>query len=144
ISTNARLVSISVMLKQYVPTTDGSYTCKCKLGYHGDGRTCTDINECSSGAHKCHAKAYCTNTDGSYICRCIFGYHGDGRTCTDTKDADRLTADYPPLSPQDLQHTQMSSCIALDDLEHSKNLGFFGFPTLAEDIAVLQNIRGVS
>ncbi|KAK3704454.1 hypothetical protein QZH41_003417 [Actinostola sp. cb2023] len=57
-------------------------------------------------------------------------------------DADRLTADYPPLSPQDLQHTQMSSCIALDDLEHSKNLGFFGFPTLAEDIAVLQNIRG--
>ncbi|KAK3739562.1 hypothetical protein QZH41_006374 [Actinostola sp. cb2023] len=61
--------------------TDGSYTCKCKAGYHGDGRTCTDINECSSGGYKCHVNASCTNTDGSYTCECKPGYHGDGRTC---------------------------------------------------------------
>ncbi|KAK3697179.1 hypothetical protein QZH41_013545, partial [Actinostola sp. cb2023] len=65
--------------------TDGSYTCKFKSGYHGDRRTCADINECSSGAHNdCHAKADCTNTDGSYTCKCKPGYHGDGRTCTGT------------------------------------------------------------
>ena len=25
--------------------TDGSYTCQCKSGYYGDGRTCTDGNK---------------------------------------------------------------------------------------------------
>ena len=42
----------------------------------------SDINECKSGAHKCHAGARCTNTVGSYTCQCNPGYHGDGRTCT--------------------------------------------------------------
>ncbi|KAK3743271.1 hypothetical protein QZH41_016127 [Actinostola sp. cb2023] len=57
------------------------YRCKCKQGYKGE-QCEKDINECSSGAHKCHAKADCTNTDGSYTCKCKPGYYGDGRMCT--------------------------------------------------------------
>ncbi|RMX47721.1 hypothetical protein pdam_00012358, partial [Pocillopora damicornis] len=61
--------------------TEGSYTCSCKPGYSGDGRTCKDVNECTEGSHGCSADAVCINTEGSYTCSCKPGYSGDGRTC---------------------------------------------------------------
>ena len=42
----------------------------------------TDINECSSGIHRCDQD--CTNTDGSYTCSCRVGY---------TLNTDRLRCD---------------------------------------------------
>ena len=41
----------------------------------------TDINECSSGAHKCDVNADCTNTQGGYTCKCKSGYEGNGKSC---------------------------------------------------------------
>ncbi|XP_028395738.1 protein kinase C-binding protein NELL2-like, partial [Dendronephthya gigantea] len=61
--------------------TPGSYQCLCINGYSGDGRTCTDVNECSEGAHTCDENANCTNTDGSFNCNCQIGYTGDGNAC---------------------------------------------------------------
>ncbi|XP_015767022.1 PREDICTED: uncharacterized protein LOC107345789 isoform X1 [Acropora digitifera] len=67
--------------------TFGSYECVCSAGYTGDGRTCTDIDECSL-SHQCDSNATCHNSYGSYICTCDSGYTGDGRTC---KDLDECT-----------------------------------------------------
>uniref|UniRef100_A0A7M5XLM1 Uncharacterized protein n=1 Tax=Clytia hemisphaerica TaxID=252671 RepID=A0A7M5XLM1_9CNID len=63
------------------------YSCSCNLGFKGDGRQCTDINECEfSRTNQCHRDAVCTNTPGSYSCSCKEGYTGDGTTCTDVDE----------------------------------------------------------
>ena len=37
-----------------------------------------DVDECSSGTHKCASNGVCTNTDGSYTCSCLTTYTGNG------------------------------------------------------------------
>jgi EGF domain/Calcium-binding EGF domain len=52
----------------------GSFSCACQAGYTGDGFTCTDIDECATGADNCHdATMTCTNTPGSFFCTCKGG-----------------------------------------------------------------------
>ncbi|KAL9957484.1 hypothetical protein ACROYT_G039122 [Oculina patagonica] len=63
--------------------TLGSYNCSCKDGFYGDGKNCTDIDECANGTHSCDVNAVCNNIRGSYNCTCKDGFYGDGETCTD-------------------------------------------------------------
>ena len=41
--------------------TPGSYACHCKIGYHGNGLTCRDDNECQLGTDECVENAICVN-----------------------------------------------------------------------------------
>lgn len=56
-----------------------SYSCSCRHGYRGDGRRCTDIDECEQPP--CHREASCSNTQGSFSCHCRPGFTGDGINC---------------------------------------------------------------
>ena len=40
-----------------------------------------NVNECTTGNHRCDARANCTDTDGSYDCTCWTGYIGNGFIC---------------------------------------------------------------
>ena len=66
--------------------SDTGVSCDCPGGYRGDGRTCTDIDECAEGSDRCDGVATCTNTPGSYTCRCPDGYRGDGFSCVDVNE----------------------------------------------------------
>nr|XP_058971268.1 uromodulin-like [Pocillopora verrucosa] len=70
--------------------TFGSYKCTCKVGYIGDGRSCSDIDECK-GNHSCHVNAACMNTLGSHVCQCHAGYTGNGANCTDIDECQKNT-----------------------------------------------------
>merc|ERR1719221_1540732 len=58
--------------------TQGGYMCRCNHGFHGDGSTCTDINECEETDDICGHKGVCTNTEGSYNCTCDENHIGGG------------------------------------------------------------------
>ena len=69
--------------------TDGSYNCKCKLGFTGNGTYCKDINECENKT-TCNENAVCQNSLGSYTCMCKQGYTGNGQTCVDVGKSSQL------------------------------------------------------
>ncbi|XP_032049167.1 mucin-4 [Aythya fuligula] len=52
----------------------------CPPGLTGDGRHCSDIDECAQGM-ACPGNGTCTNTVGSYSCSCPDGAEGEGPGC---------------------------------------------------------------
>jgi hypothetical protein len=65
----------------------GTFECTCTNGFSGNGRKCSDINECNNNgsivesARKCSPHAQCLNTIGSYECECEHGFSGNGFHC---------------------------------------------------------------
>ncbi|XP_053391499.1 fibroblast growth factor receptor 3-like [Mercenaria mercenaria] len=47
---------------------EGMSNCKCKLGYTGDGHTCTNIDECSGAFYPCLRDYTCEDRDPGYFC----------------------------------------------------------------------------
>ena len=75
--------------------TVGSYNCACDQGYElsADGRSCRDIDECSSSNQDCSYK--CKNDVGGYHCECPVGYQldRDGKRCIDNTSCHYLHAE---------------------------------------------------
>ncbi|XP_066550833.1 nidogen-2 isoform X1 [Amia ocellicauda] len=68
---------------QCLPGEGMQYRCQCATGYRGDGRSCSDIDECAEGLSSCGSQALCVNLQGSHRCECKAGYEFgfDGHTC---------------------------------------------------------------
>ena len=70
--------------------SEGSFSCACLPGFDGDGKLCSDINECSDSS-TCHQNAVCTNLLGTHTCVCKDGYSGNGVSCTDSDECSEKT-----------------------------------------------------
>ncbi|XP_042290199.1 fibrillin-1 [Thunnus maccoyii] len=65
-------------------STKQNYTCKCKPGFSGDGRNCTDIDECANISTCPNAKFECKNKPGSVDCSCRYQNTKDTDGCGDS------------------------------------------------------------
>ncbi|KAM8841767.1 nidogen-1-like [Synchiropus picturatus] len=50
------------------------FRCECTAGFHGDGRYCHDVDECSTLTDACGSNSVCVNQPGSFGCRCLPGF----------------------------------------------------------------------
>ena len=57
--------------------TMGSYKCACKPGFNGNGRQCSQIDECKTARVDCHFDANCVDKIGFYVCECKPGFRRD-------------------------------------------------------------------
>lgn len=69
-----------------VKANETSAECFCRDGYvlAEDGRSCEDVNECSTdGSNNGGCQVYCRNLPRSYECLCRLGYalDSDEKTC---------------------------------------------------------------
>lgn len=62
-----------------------SAECFCRDGYvlTEDGKSCEDVDECSTDDSNGGCEVYCRNLAGSYECLCRLGYslNSDRKTC---------------------------------------------------------------
>ncbi|XP_026791522.3 mucin-like protein isoform X2 [Pangasianodon hypophthalmus] len=65
-------------------STGYNYTCRCKPGFSGNGRECTDIDECQNPETCPNAKFECVNTPGSVYCPCRYQSSPDSNGCGDS------------------------------------------------------------
>uniref|UniRef100_A0A0P6JKY0 Nephronectin n=1 Tax=Heterocephalus glaber TaxID=10181 RepID=A0A0P6JKY0_HETGA len=90
----ASALSCSMANCQYgCDVVKGQVRCQCPspgLRLAPDGRTCVDIDECTTGRVSCPRFRQCVNTFGSYICKCHKGfellYIGGKYQCHDTDE----------------------------------------------------------
>uniref|UniRef100_A0A669Q3Z3 Nidogen 2 n=1 Tax=Phasianus colchicus TaxID=9054 RepID=A0A669Q3Z3_PHACC len=85
-----------------LPRAGGQPACECLPGYAGDGRVCSDVDECT--LNLCHPAAVCYNTLGSFSCQCQPGYEGDGFQCTHGKAARLTPCEHERLYPRTPGH----------------------------------------
>jgi len=65
------------------------YKCHCATqGFTGNGRECSDIDECEYKNLCAPVGGKCVNEQGKYRCECIKGYKGDGKTCEDIDECE--------------------------------------------------------
>lgn len=49
------------------------YECQCMAGYHGDGYTCIEDQNCLNNPHMCDMNAKCLSTNSGLVCVCNQG-----------------------------------------------------------------------
>ena len=79
--------------------TDGSYFCRCRKGYFGDGRRCKVepvlrhaspppllvVTAPGHTSYDCDDNAVAVEIEGSLLCECNEGFEGDGFNCSGMK-----------------------------------------------------------
>ncbi|KAI7806067.1 hypothetical protein IRJ41_025875, partial [Triplophysa rosa] len=100
-------------------STGYNYTCKCKPGYTGSGKECTDINECLDPSACPNAKYECMNTPGSVRCSCRYQKTRDSDGCGESANPTGWNVFNVSMGWKDQKSEQ-----GLNQLEEMLSMGF--------------------
>ncbi|KAM5235202.1 nidogen-1 [Ctenodactylus gundi] len=92
------------------PGPGTQFACECSIGFHGDGRTCYDIDECLEQPTTCGSHAICNNQPGTFRCECVEGYRfSEAGACIAVMD--QRPVDYCAAGLHDCDIPQRATCI---------------------------------
>eukprot|EP00494_Astrolonche_serrata_P024328 UN24586 len=104
------------------------FSCTCRNGFTGDGKSCEDVDECAEGTDNCDDYSQCINAIGGYSCTCKDGFFFDkaSQTCKDIDECIEDTHDCLPLTATCINEPGTYSC--------NCNLGYRGDGKYCTDI----------
>ncbi|XP_004413887.1 PREDICTED: nidogen-1 [Odobenus rosmarus divergens] len=118
------------------------FTCECSIGFRGDGRTCSDIDECSEQPSVCGSHAICNNHPGTFRCECVEGYQfSEEGKCVAI--ADQRPINYCTTGLHDCDIPQRAQCIYMGGASYTCSClpGFSGDGRACQDVDECQSSR---
>uniref|UniRef100_A0ABI7YSV9 Nidogen 1 n=1 Tax=Felis catus TaxID=9685 RepID=A0ABI7YSV9_FELCA len=111
------------------------FACECSIGFRGDGRTCSDIDECSEQPSVCGSHAICNNHPGTFRCECVEGYQfSEEGTCVAV--VDQRPINYCTTGLHDCDIPQRAQCIYMGGSSYTCSClpGFSGDGRACRDV----------
>ncbi|XP_025770813.1 nidogen-1 [Puma concolor] len=111
------------------------FACECSIGFRGDGRTCSDIDECSEQPSVCGSHAICNNHPGTFRCECVEGYQfSEEGTCVAV--VDQRPINYCTTGLHDCDIPQRAQCIYMGGSSYTCSClpGFSGDGRACQDV----------
>ncbi|PIK46729.1 hypothetical protein BSL78_16393 [Apostichopus japonicus] len=98
----------------------GSFICTCKEGFHGDGKTCQDVDECAT-SRPCSQQTLrsCMNRIGSYRCICQIGYYENSQGICSESNTIELSVEFSDI--KGLKTRYFYDLITEDSLDRLSN-----------------------
>ncbi|XP_048223657.1 nidogen-1 [Perognathus longimembris pacificus] len=92
------------------PGPGTQYACECSVGFRGDGKTCSDVDECAEQPSVCGSHQVCNNHPGTFRCECVEGYSfSDAGTCVAL--VDQRPVNYCESGLHDCDIPQRAQCV---------------------------------
>ncbi|XP_019274485.2 nidogen-1 [Panthera pardus] len=117
------------------PGAGVQFACECSIGFRGDGRTCSDIDECSEQPSVCGSHAICNNHPGTFRCECVEGYQfSEEGTCVAV--VDQRPINYCTTGLHDCDIPQRAQCIYMGGSSYTCSClpGFSGDGRACQDV----------
>uniref|UniRef100_A0A9L0SQS5 Nidogen-1 n=1 Tax=Equus caballus TaxID=9796 RepID=A0A9L0SQS5_HORSE len=124
------------------PGPGTQFTCECSIGFRGDGRTCSDIDECLEQPSVCGSHAICNNHPGTFRCECVEGHRfSEEGTCVAV--VDERPINYCASGLHDCDIPQRAQCIYTGGSSYTCSClpGFSGDGRACQDVDECQPSR---
>uniref|UniRef100_A0A803TMD2 Stabilin 2 n=1 Tax=Anolis carolinensis TaxID=28377 RepID=A0A803TMD2_ANOCA len=135
------LCTISYLQAECIKTGPGTHECVCQPGWTGNGRDCSEINNCLlPNFGECHSNATCLYIGpGQNDCECKAGFRGNGYECESVNSCLEQSEKCHPLAVCQLTSSGIWECVCS---EGYKGDGSICYGNAVEELSSLSEAAG--